>query len=68
MIKVIENGVEVGNEIIYGFYFKILYELLLMILFSLLFISFYDFWIMIVIVVGYVVVFGVMNLILKFLY
>ncbi|MGG4480475.1 ABC transporter ATP-binding protein [Paenibacillus illinoisensis] len=68
MIKVIENGAEAGNEIIYGFYLKTLHELLPTILFSLLFISFYDPRIMIVIAVGYVVVFGVTNLILKFLY
>ncbi|PAF32707.1 ABC transporter ATP-binding protein [Paenibacillus sp. 7516] len=68
MIKVIENGAEAGNEIIYGFYLKTLHELLPTILFSLLFISFYDPRIMIIIAAGYIVVFGVTNLILKFLY
>ncbi|MEO2203522.1 ABC transporter ATP-binding protein [Paenibacillus pabuli] len=68
MIKVIENGAEAGNEIIYGFYLKTLHELLPTIMFSLLFISFYDPRIMIIIAAGYVVVFGVTNLILKFLY
>lgn len=68
MIKVIENGAEAGNEIIYGFYLKTLHELMPTILFSLLFISFYDPRIMIIIAAGYVVVFGVTNLILKFLY
>ncbi|WP_336779973.1 ABC transporter ATP-binding protein [Paenibacillus illinoisensis] len=68
MIKIIENGAEAGNEIIYGFYLKTLHELLPTILFSLLFISFYDPRIMIIIAAGYVVVFGVTNLILKFLY
>ncbi|NUU76889.1 ABC transporter ATP-binding protein [Paenibacillus xylanilyticus] len=68
MIKVIENGTEAGNEIIYGFILKTLHELLPTILFSLLFISFYDPRIMLIIAIGYVVIFVVTNLLLKFLY
>lgn len=68
MIKVIENGAEAGNEIIYGFFLKTLHELLPTLLFSLLFISFYDARIMLAIAAGYVVIFIVTNLILKLLY
>jgi ATP-binding cassette subfamily B protein len=68
MIKVIENGAAAGNSIIFSFFLKTLHELLPTILFSLFFISFYDLRIMIVIVAGYVVVFLVTNLLLKYLY
>lgn len=68
MIKVIENGAAAGNSIIFSFFLKTLHELLPTLLFSLIFISFYDLRIMIVIAAGYVVVFLVTNLLLKYLY
>ncbi|KTD85010.1 ABC transporter ATP-binding protein [Paenibacillus etheri] len=68
MIKVIENGAAAGNSIIYSFFLKTLHELLPTLLFSLIFISFYDLRIMLVIAAGYVVVFLITNLLLKFLY
>lgn len=68
MIKVIENGAAAGNSIIFSFFLKTLHELLPTLLFSLVFISFYDLRIMLVIVAGYVVVFLVTNLLLKVLY
>lgn len=68
MIKVIENGAAAGNSIIFSFFLKTLHELLPTLLFSLIFISFYDLRIMVVIAVGYVVVFLITNLLLKFLY
>ncbi|MCR8658603.1 ABC transporter ATP-binding protein [Paenibacillus endoradicis] len=68
MIKVIENGAFAGNSIIYSFFLRTLYELLPTIIFSLFFISFYDIRIMVVIAVGYVVVFLVTNILLKYLY
>lgn len=68
MIKVIENGATAGNSIIFSFFLKTLHELLPTLLFSLVFISFYDLRIMIVIAIGYVVVFLITNLLLKFLY
>jgi len=68
MIKVIENGAFAGNHIIYSFFLRTLYELLPTIIFSLFFISFYDIRIMVVIALGYVVVFLVTNMLLKYLY
>jgi ATP-binding cassette, subfamily B, bacterial len=68
MIKVIENGAAAGNSMIYSFFLKTLHELLPTLLFSLIFISFYDLRIMLVIAAGYVVVFLITNLLLKFLY
>ncbi|MNI17229.1 Multidrug resistance ABC transporter ATP-binding and permease protein [compost metagenome] len=68
MIKVIENGAAAGNNIIFSFFLRTLHELLPTILFSLLFISFYNIKIMLVIAVGYVVIFFVTNLLLKYLY
>lgn len=68
MIKVIENGAAAGNSMIFSFFLKTLHELLPTLLFSLIFISFYDLRIMVVIAVGYVVVFLITNLLLKFLY
>lgn len=68
MIKVIENGAAAGNSMIFFFFLKTLHELLPTLLFSLIFISFYDLRIMVVIAAGYVVVFLITNLLLKFLY
>lgn len=68
MIKVIENGAQAGKNIIFSFYLRILHELLPTMLFSLLFISFYDIRIMLVISLGYIVIFILTNLLLKFLY
>lgn len=68
MIKVIENGASAGNSIIFSFFLTTLHELLPTLLFSLIFISFYDPRIMLVIAAGYVVVFLVTNLLLKYLY
>ncbi|MNO42099.1 Multidrug resistance ABC transporter ATP-binding and permease protein [compost metagenome] len=68
MIKVIENGAAAGNSMIYSFFLTTLHELLPTLLFSLIFISFYDLRIMLVIAAGYIVVFLITNLLLKFLY
>ncbi|WP_244563066.1 ABC transporter ATP-binding protein [Paenibacillus uliginis] len=68
MIKVIENGASAGNSIIFSFFLRTVHELLPTILFSLFFISFYDIRIMLVIAVGYVVIFFVTNMLLKYLY
>ncbi len=68
MIKVIENGASAGNSIIFSFFLRTLHELIPTILFSLFFISFYDIRIMLVIASGYVVIFVVTNLLLKYLY
>ena len=68
MIKVIENGAAAGQNMIFSFYLRICHELLPTIIFSLLFISFYDLKIMALIILGYVVIFFITNVLLKFLY
>lgn len=68
MIKVIENGASAGNSIIFSFFLNTLHELLPTILFSLFFISYYDIRIMAVIAAGYIVVFLITNVLLKYLY
>ncbi|WP_238651463.1 ABC transporter ATP-binding protein [Paenibacillus piscarius] len=68
MIKVIENGAAAGNSILFSFVLHTLHELLPAILFSLLFISYYDLSIMLVIAGGYVVIFVLTNVLLKVLY
>ncbi|GIP36041.1 ABC transporter ATP-binding protein [Paenibacillus sp. J2TS4] len=68
MIKVIENGASAGSSIIFSFLLRTMHELLPTILFSLLFISFYDPRIMLVIAGGYVIIFLITNLLLKYLY
>ncbi|MEK3675094.1 MULTISPECIES: ABC transporter ATP-binding protein [unclassified Paenibacillus] len=68
MIKVIENGAAAGNSILFTFILGTLHELLPTILFSLFFISYYDLRIMLVIAGGYVVIFVITNVLLKYLY
>jgi len=68
MIKVIENGAVAGTNIIFSFFLRTLHELLPTIVFSLFFISFYDLRIMLVIAGGYIVIFLITNVLLKYLY
>ena len=68
LIKVIENGASAGKEIAFSFYLRLLAELIPTIFFNLLFISFYNRKIMIIIIIGYVIVFVITNLLLKNLY
>lgn len=68
MIKVIENGANAGKNIIFSFYLRVMHELLPTIVFSLFFISFYDLRIMFVVAIGYIVIFILTNILLKFLY
>ncbi|MCY8487022.1 ABC transporter ATP-binding protein [Bacillus atrophaeus] len=68
MIKIIENGATAGTSIIYSFYLRIFHELLPTIIFSLLFIGFYSIKIMLIIALGYILIFFLTNLLLKFLY
>ncbi len=68
LIQSIENGAQAGAGIVYGFYLRILHELLPTLLFSLLFIGFYSPGIMLVIAAGYAVVFLLTRLLLRFLY
>jgi ATP-binding cassette subfamily B protein len=68
MIKVIENGASAGMSILHSFYLRIARELLPTVLFSLLFISFYDSKIMLAIAAGYVVIFLINHVLLRALY
>lgn len=68
IIKVIENGAAAGQAIVFSFYLRIFSELLPTILFSLIFISFFNVKIMSIIAIGYIVIFFVTNLILRTLY
>ncbi|WP_144939247.1 ABC transporter ATP-binding protein [Paenibacillus sp. 32O-W] len=68
MIKVIENGAIAGSGILFSFLLRTMHELLPTIMFSLVFISFYDLRIMLVIAGGYVVIFLITHLLLKYLY
>ncbi|MCQ4086422.1 ABC transporter ATP-binding protein [Saccharibacillus sp. JS10] len=67
-IQVIENGARAGSGIVYNFYLRIFAELLPTLLFSLVFIGFYSSTIMWVIAGGYIVVFLMTRLLLRFLY
>ncbi|GGN97736.1 ABC transporter ATP-binding protein [Saccharibacillus kuerlensis] len=68
LIQTIENGAQAGSGILYRFYLRILHELLPTLLFSLLFIGLYNPAIMLIIAGGYIVVFFLTHLILRFLY
>lgn len=68
LIQKIENGASAGKSIIFDFYFRLLRELLPSIVFSLIFISSIDQNIMIYIAIGYLFVFGITNILLKYLY
>lgn len=68
LIQSIENGARAGSGIVHGFYLRIFSELLPNLLFSLLFIGFYSPQIMWVIAGGYVAVFLLTRLLLRFLY
>lgn len=68
MIKVIENGAMAGNQMMFSFVLRTVHELLPTLLFSLVFISYYNVNIMLVIAVGYVLIFVVTNFLLNYLY
>lgn len=68
LVQKIENGASAGKSIIFDFYFRLFRELLPSIFFSLIFISSIDKNIMIYIAIGYVFVFGITNILLKYLY
>ena len=68
VIQRIENGAQAGMNILFGFYLRLLGELLPSMLFSVLFVFSIDRRVMLVILVGYGVVFLITNLLLKALY
>lgn len=68
LIQRIENGATAGQNMLYGFWLRIIRETLPAILFSLLFIYRIDPGIMGYILAGYAVVFIISNLLTKYLY
>ncbi|MBZ9634009.1 ABC transporter ATP-binding protein [Clostridium sp. FP1] len=68
LIQKIENGANAGKSILFDFYFRLFSELVPSIVFSLIFIANIDKNIMIYIAFGYVFVFVVTNILLKYLY
>jgi ATP-binding cassette subfamily B protein len=68
LIQRIENGATAGSNILFGFYLRLAGELLPEMLFSIAFIFVINRTVMLVILIGYVIVFIVTNLLLKALY
>lgn len=68
LIQKIENGAKAGKSILFDFYFRLFSELIPSVIFSLIFIANIDKNIMIYIAIGYVLVFVITNILLKYLY
>jgi ATP-binding cassette subfamily B protein len=68
LVQKIETGANAGKSILFDFYFKLLRELIPSIFFSLIFIASIDKNIMIYIGIGYIFVFIITNMLLKYLY
>jgi len=68
LVQKVENGANAGKSIIFHFYFRLFRELIPTIVFSLFFIANIDSNILIYIVIGYVLVFFITNILLKYLY
>ncbi|WP_160685449.1 ABC transporter ATP-binding protein [Clostridium sp. C2-6-12] len=68
LVQKIESGANAGKSILFDFYFKSLRELIPSIFFSLIFIANIDKNIMIYIGIGYIFVFIITNMLLKYLY
>lgn len=68
LVQKIENGASSGKGIIFDFYFRLFRELIPSIVFSLIFIANINKNIVIYIAVGYILVFVISNILLKYLY
>lgn len=68
LVQKIETGANAGKSILFDFYFKLFRELIPSIFFSLIFIASIDKKIMIFLGVGYIFVFIITNMLLKYLY
>lgn len=68
LIQTIENGANAGRNILFEFYLRILAGLLPEVLISMFFIGTYNLKVMAALLVGYVVVFFISNVLLKYLY
>ncbi|WP_234123894.1 ABC transporter ATP-binding protein [Clostridium hydrogenum] len=68
LVKLIENGADAGTKIIFDFYLYIAKELIPTVVISLICIGAYDKNIAVAIVMGYILIFIITNLLLKYLY
>lgn len=68
LVQRIENGADAGKQIVFDFYFEVFRDLVPTVIFSLIFIANIDKSVMIYILIGYVFVFIVTNILLKYLY
>ena len=68
LVQRIENGADAGKGVVFDFWFAVIRNLFPTVLFSILFIWKIDKRITIVLLSGYIVVFFVTNILLKFLY
>lgn len=68
LVQRIENGADAGKQIVFDFYFEVFRNLVPTVIFSLIFIANIDKSVMIYILIGYVFVFIVTNILLKYLY
>lgn len=68
LLQIIENGSNAGRNILHNFYFMFIREILPCLVFSLFFIAKIDLRIMGIILIGYLVIFAITNVLLKFLY
>lgn len=68
LVQKVENGASAGKGILFDFYFQLIRELIPNVVFSLIFISNISKKIMLYISFGYILVFVVTNILLKYLY
>lgn len=68
LIQLVENGADAGKSILFDFYLTVFKDLLPQIVISLILIGSYNFKIMLIILIGYVIVFAISNKLMKKLY
>lgn len=68
LVQRIENGADAGKGVVFDFWFAVIRNLVPTVLFSVLFIWKIDKRITIVLLLGYIIIFFVTNILLKFLY
>jgi len=68
LVQRIENGADAGKGVIFDFWFAVIRNLFPTVLFSILFIWKIDKRITVVLLLGYIIIFFVTNILLKFLY
>lgn len=68
LVQRIENGADAGKGVVFDFWFAVIRNLFPTVLFSILFIWKIDKRITIVLLLGYIIIFFVTNILLKFLY